>query len=66
MVPARPFTARSRKNWSSFLSRPGFIDMCQEKAVFETPEGDAEIKTASCPTHPLGKGLASVDLLAWS
>ena len=41
------------------------LEYWQEKAVFETAEGDSVIKTASRPVHPLGKCIASVHLLAY-
>ncbi|WP_419629841.1 IS66 family transposase, partial [Thiolapillus sp.] len=34
-------------------------------AVFDTPEGESTVKVAARPIHPLGKCLASVQLLAW-
>ena len=41
------------------------IEYWQEKAVFDTPEGESTVKVAARPIHPLGKCLASVQLLAW-
>ncbi|WP_419609510.1 IS66 family transposase, partial [Thiolapillus sp.] len=41
------------------------IEYWQEKAVFDTPEGESTVKVAARPIHPLGKCLASVRLLAW-
>jgi len=41
------------------------IEYWQEKAVFDTPEGETEVRSAARPVHPLGKCLASTDLLAW-
>ena len=41
------------------------IEYWQEKAVFDTPEGESTVKVAARPVHPLGKCLASVRLLAW-
>ena len=39
------------------------IEYWQEKAVFDTPEGESTVKVAARPIHPLGKCLASVQLL---
>ena len=41
------------------------LEYWQEKAVFETPEGKSLIKSAPRPVHPLGKCIASVQLLAY-
>jgi transposase len=41
------------------------LEYWQEKAVFETAEGDSVIRTASRSAHPLGKCIASVHLLAY-
>ncbi|WP_459874174.1 transposase, partial [Endothiovibrio diazotrophicus] len=46
-------------------ARAQVLEYWQEKAVFETPEGDSSIKTAPRPVHPLGKCIASVQLLAY-
>jgi len=41
------------------------IEYWQEKAVFEQEDGTQQIACAARPVHPLGKCLASVQLLAW-
>ena len=41
------------------------IEYWQEKAVFDTEDGSQQVKAAPRPAHPLGKCLASVQLLAW-
>ena len=41
------------------------IEYWQEKAVFEQQDGTQQIACAARPVHPLGKCLASVQLLAW-
>jgi transposase len=41
------------------------IEYWQEKAVFDTEDGGQQVKAAPRPVHPLGKCLASTDLLAW-
>ena len=41
------------------------IEYWQEKAVFDTEDGGQQVRAAARPVHPLGKCLASTDLLAW-
>jgi len=41
------------------------IEYWQEKAVFEQEDGTQQVTCAARPVHPLGKCLASVQLLAW-
>ncbi|WP_419604641.1 IS66 family transposase, partial [Thiolapillus sp.] len=41
------------------------IEYWQEKAVFEQEDGTQQVACAARPVHPLGKCLASVQLLAW-
>jgi transposase len=41
------------------------IEYWQEKAVFDEPDGSQRIEAASRPVHPLGKCIASVQLLAY-
>jgi transposase len=41
------------------------IEYWQEKAVFDKPGGSQRIETASRPIHPLGKCMASIQLLAY-
>jgi transposase len=41
------------------------IEYWQEKAVFEAEDGEQKVKAAARPAHPLGKCIASVQLLAY-
>ena len=41
------------------------IEVMQEKAVYLDEHGERCIKSATRPVHPIGKGVASVCLLAW-
>lgn len=41
------------------------LEYLQEKAVFKSEEGKKSIKTAEMPKHPLGKAVASINLLAF-
>ncbi|WP_419621104.1 IS66 family transposase, partial [Thiolapillus sp.] len=41
------------------------IEYWQEKAVFDEEDGTQQVVAAARPVHPLGKCLASVQLLAW-
>ncbi|HHJ18828.1 MAG TPA: IS66 family transposase, partial [Gammaproteobacteria bacterium] len=41
------------------------LEYLQEKAVFKTDEGEKTIKAAERPLHPLGKVIASINLLAY-
>ncbi|WP_419617688.1 IS66 family transposase, partial [Thiolapillus sp.] len=54
-----------RSPWLAAPAQARVIEYWQEKAVFDTPEGEITVKVAARPIHPLGKCLASVQLLAW-
>ena len=41
------------------------IEIMQEKAVYLDDDGERSIKSAKRPAHPIGKSVASIDLLAW-
>ena len=41
------------------------IEYWQEKAVYLDEDGERGIRAAARPPHPIGKGIASVNLLAW-
>ena len=41
------------------------IEIMQEKAVFLDENGERSLKAATRPTHPIGKSVASINLLAW-
>jgi len=62
---SRTFFSKVKEELDIVPAQARIIEIWQEKAVFDTPEGDNEVKMAARPVHPLGKCLASVDLLAW-
>ena len=41
------------------------IEIMQEKAVYLDEEGERSVKSAVRPAHPIGKSVASINLLAW-
>lgn len=41
------------------------IEIMQEKAVYLDSDGERCVKSATRPAHPIGKSIASVNLLAW-
>ena len=41
------------------------IEIMQEKAVFLDDDGERSLKSAARPAHPVGKSIASINLLAW-
>jgi len=41
------------------------IEIMQEKAVYRDEDGERSIKSAERPAHPIGKSVASINLLAW-
>ena len=41
------------------------IEIMQEKAVYLDKEGERRVKSATRPVHPIGKSIASINLLAW-
>jgi len=41
------------------------IEIMQEKAVYLDEDGERSIKSAKRPAHPIGKSVASINLLAW-
>ncbi len=41
------------------------IEIMQEKAVYRNADGERCLKSAERPAHPIGKSVASVNLLAW-
>lgn len=41
------------------------IEIMQEKAVYLDEDGERAIKSAERPAHPIGKSVASINLLAW-
>ena len=59
------FFTKVKEELDIIPARARVLEYWQEKAVFETPEADSTIKSASRPVHPLGKCVASVHLLAY-
>lgn len=41
------------------------IEIMQEKAVYLDDDGERCLKSAERPAHPIGKSIASINLLAW-
>ena len=41
------------------------IEIMQEKAVYLDEDGERCLKSAERPVHPIGKGIGSINLLAW-
>ena len=41
------------------------IEIMQEKAVYRDQTGERCLKSAARPAHPIGKSVASINLLAW-
>jgi len=41
------------------------IEIMQEKAVYLDEDGERSVKSATRPVHPIGKGVASINLLSW-
>jgi transposase len=41
------------------------IEIMQEKAVYRDEDGERCIKSAQRPAHPIGKSVASINLLTW-
>ncbi|MGQ7848780.1 IS66 family transposase [Granulosicoccus sp. 3-233] len=41
------------------------IEIMQEKAVFLDEHGERSLKAAERPAHPIGRSVASINLLAW-
>jgi len=62
---SKTFFSKVKEELDIVPAQARVIEYWQEKAVFDTPEGETEVKAAPRPSHPLGKCLASTDLLAW-
>ncbi len=62
---ANTFFTKVKEELDIVPAQARVLEYWQEKAVFETAEGNSEIKTAARPIHPLGKCIASVQLLAY-
>lgn len=61
----KTFFTKVKEELDYIPARLQVIEHWQEKAVFETDEGDECIVAAQRPVHPLGKCFASVALLAY-
>ena len=59
------FYAKVKEELDIIPAKARVIEYWQEKAVFDQPDGTQRIEAASRPIHPLGKCMASVQLLAY-
>ncbi|RMG33956.1 MAG: IS66 family transposase [Gammaproteobacteria bacterium] len=59
------FFAKVKEELDIVPAQVRVIEYWQEKAVFDQEDGTQRIVSAARPVHPLGKCLASTDLLAW-
>jgi transposase len=62
---SQTFFAKVKEELDIIRAQARVIEYWQEKAVFDEPDGSQRIETASRPVHPLGKCIASVQLLAY-
>ncbi len=62
---SKTFFSKVKEELDIVPAQARVIEYWQEKAVFDTPEGESTVKAAARPVHPLGKCLASPRLLAW-
>lgn len=46
-------------------ARMQIIEVMQERAVYRDEDGERTLRSAQRPPHPIGKSLASINLLAW-
>ena len=61
---SKTFFAKVKEELDIIPAKAQVIEYWQEKAVFDTAEGET-LKDAPRPVHPLGKCIASVQLLAY-
>jgi len=61
----KTFFSKVKEELDYIPARLQVIEHWQEKAVFETGDGDERIVAAQRPVHPLGKCIASVALLTY-
>lgn len=61
----KTFFAKVKEELDIIPARARVIEYWQEKAVFDREDGSQQVMAAARPIHPLGKCLASTDLLAW-
>jgi transposase len=62
---SQTFFAKVKEELDIIPAQARVIEYWQEKAVFDEPDGSQRIEAASRPVHPLGKCIASVQLLAY-
>jgi transposase len=62
---SQTFFAKVKEELDIIRAQTRVIEYWQEKAVFDEPDGSQRIEAASRPAHPLGKCIASVQLLAY-
>lgn len=62
---SQTFFAKVKEELDIIRPQVRVIEYWQEKAVFDESDGSQRIETASRPIHPLGKCMASVQLLAY-
>ena len=62
---SKTFFAKVKEELDIIRAQARVIEYWQEKAVFDEPDGSQRIEAASRPAHPLGKCIASVQLLAY-
>jgi transposase len=60
----KTFFSKVKEELDIIPAKVQVIEYWQERAVFEHDEAGQQIKTAARPAHPLGKCIASVQLLA--
>ncbi|HEB92309.1 MAG TPA: hypothetical protein ENI94_02355 [Gammaproteobacteria bacterium] len=61
----KTFFSKVKEELDIIPAQARVIEYWQEKAVFEQEDGTQQVHAAARPAHPLGKCLASVQLLAW-
>jgi len=62
---SKTFFTKVKEELDIIPAKAQIIEYWQEKAVFEGENGESVIKAAARPAHPLGKCMASVQLLAY-
>lgn len=62
---SKTFFTKVKEELDIVPAKARVLEYWQEKAVFETEDGEQTIKAATRPVHPLGKCIASVQLLAY-
>ena len=63
---SQSFFSKVKEELDIIPAKARVIEYWQEKAVFDEADGSQRIETASRPIHPLGKCMASIQLLAYS